>query len=238
MNKPENCIIVIFGGTGDLTKRKLLPALFDLYSRKLLPSKFAVISTGRSECSNEQYRNNMFEALNQFYNKQKADVGQFKIFLKNIHYQQGNSRNQEDYLILKKRITGLNDVINSNGNYIFYLATSPALFSVISENIGSVGLNKEGDGWKRLVVEKPFGYNLDSAKSLNQTLLNIFDEKQIYRIDHYLGKETVQNILAFRFANGIFEPLWNRNYIHHIECTGAENIGVEPEVNIMIHLVF
>ncbi|MFC1785011.1 glucose-6-phosphate dehydrogenase [Candidatus Neomarinimicrobiota bacterium] len=226
MNKPENCILVIFGGTGDLTKRKLLPALFDLYSRKLLPSKIAVIGTGRSDYSDEQYRNNMFEALIQFYNKQKADGEQFKIFLKNIHYQQGNSRNLDDYLILKERITGLDDMINSNGNYIFYLATSPALFSVISENISRVGLNKQRDGWKRLVVEKPFGYNIDSARSLNQTLLNIFDEKQIYRIDHYLGKETVQNILAFRFANGIFEPLWNRNYIHHIECTGAENIGV------------
>ena len=226
MKKYENCIIVIFGGTGDLTRRKLLPALFDLYSRKLLPEKFAVISTGRSEFSDDQYRDNMFDALKQFYNKQNANDTQFKSFLQNIHYQQGNSKNQDYYFVLKDRIGLLDKKINGSGNYIFYLATSPALFEFISENIGEVGLNKEGIGWKKLVVEKPFGYDLDSAKYLNNKLLNIFNEKQIYRIDHYLGKETVQNILAFRFANGIFEPLWNRNYIHHIECTGAESIGV------------
>ncbi len=226
MNKPENCVIVIFGGTGDLTRRKLLPALFDLYSRKLLPEKFAVIVTARSEYRDDKFRNKMIEVLNQFYNKPKANDNQYKSFLQNIYYQQSNAKSPDDYLLLKEKIGKLDNKINENGNYIFYLATSPDLFGVISENIGKVGLNSEGDGWKRLVVEKPFGYDLNSAKSLNKKLLNIFEERQIYRIDHYLGKETVQNILAFRFANGIFEPLWNRNYIDHIECTGTEDIGI------------
>ena len=155
-------------------------------------------------------------------------ISQVKEFLQNIYYQTSNSNNSEDYLALKEELLSIDKSINGNNNYIFYLATSPALFGTIVNNLDRVQLNKniKGSGWKRIVIEKPFGYDFDSAKKLNKKLLMVFHEKQIFRIDHYLGKETVQNILAFRFANGIFEPLWNRNYIHHIECTGAENIGV------------
>ncbi len=228
MKKLENCVIVIFGATGDLTKRKLLPALFDLYLRKSLPENFAVLGTGRTEYNESDFRDKMFEALKLFYDKQKVTDSQVKEFLQSIYYQYSDSKAPKDYLVLKEKLLSIDRSINGTNNFIFYLATSPALFGIIADNIGQVQLNKniDGKGWKRIVVEKPFGYDLDSARKLNEKLLKIFLEKQIFRIDHYLGKETVQNILAFRFANGIFEPLWNRNYIHHIECTGAENIGV------------
>ena len=185
-----------------------------------------MVGTGRSEYSDSSYRELLIEALKRYYKKHTVNPSLYTDFFNNIYYQQGDSNALEDYSILKDKIINIDRRIEGKSNFVFYLATSPVLFGTISKFIGEVGLNKIGSGWKRLVVEKPFGYDLDSAKSLNNKILNIFEENQIYRIDHYLGKETVQNIFAFRFANGIFEPLWNRNYIHHIECTGAESIGV------------
>jgi len=229
MHKPENCIIAIFGASGDLTKRKLMPALFDLYLRNLLPDRFAIIGTGRSEHTHDYFREKMLESLNTFYSKKKAKKNQTAHFLKTIYYAQTNAKNETDFVSLKSKLEEVDKQVRSNNNFIYYLATSPVLFEVISQNLGKVGLQlqNDGKGWKRIVLEKPFGYDLASAKELNRHLLKIFTEDQIYRIDHYLGKETVQNILALRFSNGIFEPLWNRNYIHHIEVTTAESIGIE-----------
>ncbi|MBC8181257.1 glucose-6-phosphate dehydrogenase [candidate division KSB1 bacterium] len=229
MQKPQNCILTIFGASGDLTKRKLMPALFDLFLRNFMPEKFSVLGTGRTKFSDDSFRESMLEALNKYYSKQKVDKSMVAQFLKNIYYLPTDSKNEKDFEKLKSRLDELDHQVQSNNNYIYYLATSPSLFETISKNLGNVGLQLQGDGtsWKRIVLEKPFGYDLKSATSLNTNLLKNFTEDQIYRIDHYLGKETVQNILALRFSNGIFEPLWNRNYIHHVEVTAAESIGVE-----------
>ncbi len=229
MQKPENSIIVIFGASGDLTKRKLMPALFDLYLRDLLPEQFAVVGTGRTNFSDESFRESMEGSLKQFYKNTGVSDDFRGKFLKNIYYTVADSKNLDDFKKLKSKLTQLDSDYQSEGNFIYYLSTTPSLFGTIGDNLAKVGLNKQDEdhGRKRIVLEKPFGYNLNTAKELNRKLLKNFDERQIYRIDHYLGKETVQNILALRFANGIFEPLWNRNYIHHIEITAAESIGVE-----------
>ncbi len=229
MQKPENCITTIFGASGDLTKRKLIPALFDLFLRNLMPERFSVLGTGRTRFSDDSFRESMLDALNKYYSKQKIDKNKQTQFLKNIFYLPTDSKNEKDFVNLKSKLDELDRIVQSNNNYIYYLATSPSLFETISQNLSKVDLHKQGNstGWKKIVLEKPFGYDLKSATNLNVNLLKNFNEDQIYRIDHYLGKETVQNILAFRFSNGIFEPLWNRNYIHHVEVTAAESIGVE-----------
>lgn len=229
MEKPENFILVIFGASGDLTKRKIMPSLFDLYRKNLLPRNFAMVGLGRSDYTDESFREKVTINVKIFAKTKPMNYKRLREFLKHIYYHQMDSNNPEEYPQLKERLTDINEVVRANGNYIYYLATPPTIFETISTNIGEQGLNQQGDGkgWKRIVFEKPFGYNLESANALNAHIQQIFTEDQIYRIDHYLGKETVQNILAFRFANGIFEPLWNRNYIHHVEVTAAENIGVE-----------
>jgi len=229
MQKPENCIITIFGASGDLTKRKLMPSLFDLYQKKLLPEKFAIIGLGRTPFTDEAFREKMYNDVKTFAKIEAEKQRVLKVFLENIHYLPMDINNADDYSKLKARLEELDSRVESGGNYIYYVATSPKFFELVSRHLGMQGLQKQGGGtgWKRIVIEKPFGYDLDSARKLNAHLQEIFIEDQIYRIDHYLGKETVQNILAFRFANGIFEPLWNRNFIHHVEITGVENIGVE-----------
>ena len=148
-------------------------------------------------------------------------------FAGHIYYQAMDSQKEGDYAVLKERLTGINGACGTEENFLFYFSTPPSLYQTIAGNLAKVALNKEENGWKRLIVEKPFGYDLDSAKALNRDLLSCFDENQLYRIDHYLGKETVQNVLVTRFANSTFEPIWNRNYIHHIEITAAESVGVE-----------
>lgn len=223
MKKPQNHILIIFGASGDLAVRKLIPALADLYEQDLLPEKFAVLGLGRTKLSDVQFRDKMREGISDFAAKRKAPV---EDFINKLFYYSFNTKERSEYAGFRENLLKLDKEKGTGGNFIFYLATPPNMYSLVPEFLGDQGLNKSEEGFRRLIVEKPFGYNLESAKQLNQDLLKYFDEEQIYRIDHYLGKETVQNLLVTRFSNGIFEPLWNRNYIHHVEVTSAEDIGV------------
>lgn len=225
MNKPDNCVIVIFGASGDLTKRKLIPAIFQLFKHNNLPEKFAVLGTASSELSDIEFRSTMSEAIQK--TDRNADWKVINEFTEKLNYFRMDFKDSSAYNVLNVKIHSLSGACGTNCNYIFYLATIPSLFGEISVNLGKAGLNKNEGGYSRIVVEKPFGYDLESAIKLNNTMHEVFSEDQIYRIDHYLGKETVQNVLVTRFANGIFEPIWNRNYVHHVEVTSAENIGIE-----------
>lgn len=225
MKKPDNCVIIIFGASGDLTKRKLIPAIYELYRQNNLPEKFAVLGTASSALSDNEFREAMRTSI--IKNDSTDQNAKADEFLRKLNYFPMDFKNPPAYEELKKRINGLSGTCGENCNYIFYLATIPALFPEISLNLGKSGLNKSAGGFSRIIVEKPFGYDLASAIELNRIMHSVFDESQIYRIDHYLGKETVQNVLVTRFANGIFEPIWNRNYVHHVEVTSAENIGIE-----------
>jgi glucose-6-phosphate 1-dehydrogenase len=230
MEKTNSCVIVIFGASGDLTKRKLIPALFKLYKQKLLPEKFAVLGAGRSKFSDDEFRNNMSDSVQKYGETEDNDKNSLDKFLENLFYETIPNSDQKDFEKLKKRLTQIDEDLQIGKNYIYYLSVPPNAYKDIASNLGACGLNKQntnGDGWKRIIVEKPFGRDLESAKSLNKHLQKIFKENQIYRIDHYLGKETVQNIIALRFSNGIFEPLWNRNYVDHVEITAAEKVGIE-----------
>ncbi len=220
MKSLDNSIIVIFGGTGDLTQRKIVPALYQNYKQGMLPKEFVILGLGRSDFSMENYREKFVDQL------KKIESTIDPTFLDRIKYQKMDVNKSADFNHLATSLVDLDKRYNTAGNYLFYLAVGPNLFQKIVKNLANVGLTKSKFGWKRLIIEKPFGYDLKSAQELNRDLLSYFDEQQIFRIDHYLGKETVQNILAFRFANGIFEPLWNRNYIDHIEITGSESDGV------------
>uniref|UniRef100_UPI0032170EC5 glucose-6-phosphate dehydrogenase n=1 Tax=uncultured Draconibacterium sp. TaxID=1573823 RepID=UPI0032170EC5 len=219
MQKAENQILVIFGASGDLTKRKLIPALFELYKQNLLPDKFAVLGASRSVLSDDEFRTRADEFL-----PENEKVNEFK---KKLFYQAVQNNSAEDFKPLKKRLKELAKSLQIENNYVFYLSTPPSLYGVIPKFLCENGLSKSSKYFRRLIVEKPFGTTLESAKELNVQLLNYFSEDQIYRIDHYLGKETVQNMLVTRFSNGIFEPLWNRRYIDRVEITSAESLGVE-----------
>jgi len=225
MNKPENNILIIFGASGDLTKRKLIPGLFALEIQNLLPDNFAILGASRSKKSDNEFRKLMRDSLKKYSNS--TDSNRVDIFLKTICYQSVDAKDPNDYPNLLERLQKLRKELSINGNTIFYLSTPPSLYGVIPKNLARINLNNEDDGWKRVIIEKPFGYDLQSAEELNKSLNKNWQEHQLYRIDHYLGKETVQNLLVTRFSNGIFEPLWNRNYIHHVEITSAESIGVE-----------
>lgn len=225
MNKNDNHIYVIFGASGDLTKRKLIPAIYSLFVQNMLPDKFAMLGVSRTEFSDDEFRSNMKSAINEF--KEIDDDSKIDEFVKKIFYTSISFDETSTYKKLKERIAKLRDNNNISGNTIFYLSTPPSLYGTIPQHLAAVDLNKEVDGWKRLIIEKPFGYDLQSALKLKNELLKDWTEEQIFRIDHYLGKETVQNLLVTRFSNGIFEPLWNRNYINHVEITSAESIGVE-----------
>ncbi|MGD9931045.1 MAG: glucose-6-phosphate dehydrogenase [Mangrovibacterium sp.] len=223
MNHTKPHILVIFGASGDLTKRKLIPALFDLYKQKLLPAHFAVLGVSRTELSDEEFRNRMTE----FLPGEETHQTVIEEFLPKLYYQPLATDDGYEYPILRDRLATIAKQNDIAENYIFYLSTPPKLYELIPANLASVELNKSDDGFRRLIVEKPFGTDLTSAKKLNKKLLHYFDEDQIYRIDHYLGKESVQNMLVTRFANGIFEPIWNHNFIQHVEITSAESLGVE-----------
>ncbi|MFH1196588.1 MAG: glucose-6-phosphate dehydrogenase [bacterium] len=225
MNRPPEQIFVIFGASGDLAKRKLIPAIYSLFVQNLLPEKFALLGVARSEYTNESFRDNMKNALGEF--REIADHSKEDEFLKNIFYLSIDTGKTGDYGKVKFHTEELRKLYGINGNTIFYLSTPPSLYGVIPRNLAQFNLNKEEDGWKRIIIEKPFGYDLESAQKLTKEIFESWKEDQIYRIDHYLGKETVQNLLVTRFSNGIFEPLWNRNFIDHVEVTSAENIGVE-----------
>ena len=220
----DNHIFVIFGASGDLTKRKLVPALYSLYVQNLLPEKFAVLGVSRSQFSDMEFRSAMKLAIEEFKEVDNGD--RVDEFIQKIYYTTIQFNDVSTYLTLKQSIENLRTKEGIGGNTIFYLSTPPSLYSIIPQHLAEVGLNLQDDGWKRLIIEKPFGYDLESALKLKDLLLINWAEEQIFRIDHYLGKETVQNLLVTRFSNGIFEPLWNRNYIHHVEITSAESIGV------------
>ncbi len=225
MSKAENQILVIFGASGDLTKRKLIPALFSLNVQDLLPEKFAIIGVSRSELTDESFRQSMQDGINKFSDEKSSN--NIKDFLERIHYQSVDAEDPESFIRLKNRLSEIQKSKEIPANIIFYLSTPPSLYGLIPKNLAINHLNDQSDGWKRIIIEKPFGYDLQSAIELNHSLQLDWLENQLYRIDHYLGKETVQNVLVTRFTNGIFEPLWNRNYIHHVEITSAESIGVE-----------
>ncbi len=230
MDRPDNCILVIFGASGDLTKRKLVPSLFDLHLQGLLPEQFAVLGVGRSKLSEAKFRTRMTDSVKEFFAGDLGDEKELKAFVKKFNYLSIDTNSAKSFGDLKTKLKTLDTKNQIGGNYIYYLSVPPSTYETIIKNLGAKGLEKEDSAtrkWKRLIIEKPFGYDLDSALALMKTTRRVFRENQIYRIDHYLGKETVQNILVFRFANGIFEPLWNRNYIHHVEITAAEDIGVE-----------
>jgi glucose-6-phosphate 1-dehydrogenase len=222
------CAMVIFGGTGDLTARKLFPALYNLASSKLLPKDFAIICVGRNDYNNEQFREVMGEKLRSFATT-KVNQELYDWMLKRVFYLGGDFRDPQLYARLKQTLAEIEQKeVNVEGNYFFYLATSPIFFGDIVQQLGAADLAREKDGrWRRVVFEKPFGNDLASAKELNCQVSKVLSERQIFRIDHYLGKETVQNILVFRFSNGIFEPIWNRRYVDHIQITVAETVGVE-----------
>jgi glucose-6-phosphate 1-dehydrogenase len=222
---PEPGIIVIFGASGDLTARKLVPALYDLAAQRRLPMEFAVVGVSRTEMSHEDYRERLRGALEKHRSGQVSeDV--WDSFSKSIFYLPGDSKKPETYEELKGFLSQLDQERGTEGNRIFYLSSSPSLFSTIVERLGEAGMSEEDGSYARLVVEKPFGRDLMSAKELNEDIRRYFEERQIYRIDHYLGKDTVQNILALRFSNGIFEPIWNQHYVDHVQITVAEDLGV------------
>ncbi len=223
MRTTDNQLLVIFGASGDLTARKLVPALYKLFQEKHLPKHFVVLGVARSFMTDEQFRSRV--ALESKYLDQSDEF--MAQFSEKLFYQDLGDSYDVSYMELNERLQDLNTTYQTDNNFIFYLSTPPSLFEPIAKNLTARGLNDEREGWKRLIVEKPFGYSLETAQALNNDLHRYFKEKQIYRIDHYLGKETVQNILVTRFANSIFEPLWNRSYIHHVEITNAESGGVE-----------
>ena len=227
MKKTDNQVLVIFGASGDLTERKLIPAVFNLYCGGFLPDCYAVVGVSRSEYSDEAYRQKVVFENEHLKNKENANADELESFASLIHYQPVDTKDIKTYVKLKDRLHQLDEQKATCHNYIFYLATPPSLYETIANGLSKAGLNDQESGWSRLIVEKPFGYDLDSARQLNEKLLCHFSEEQLYRIDHYLGKETVQNMFVTRFANSIFEPLWNRNYIHRVEITAAEHVGVE-----------
>ncbi len=218
-------VFVIFGASGDLAKRKLLPSIFQLHKAGNLPKNFAILGVSRTQFSDDSYREEAF-SKNNFIKKEDATEEQIRSFAQMLYYQPIDTSSKDDYQKVKDKLSELDDRHQTQCNYIFYLSTPPKLYEIITPYLAHYGLNDRSTGSKRLVIEKPFGYDLASAKDLNDKLLKHFEEDQIFRIDHYLGKETVQNLLVTRFANGIFEPLWNRNFIDHIEITAAEDIGV------------
>jgi len=220
------CVLVIFGAAGDLTKRKLIPSLYHLKKSNLLPDSFAVIGVARAEMNDEEFRRRLSDDIRKFTDEVDPTLWQW--LEERLYYLSGDFDDEQTYVRLKERLRKVDAERNTAGNYFFYLATAPDYFAPVVQRLGSAGLAREEDNhWRRFVIEKPFGRDLDSARKLNRELQQILNETQIYRIDHYLGKETVQNILVFRFGNGIFEPIWNRRYIDHVQITNAETVGVE-----------
>ena len=215
--------MIIFGASGDLTKRKLMPALYSLFREKRLAGDFSILGIGRTTYSDKDYRSYISSELRTYVRSEEQDASLADAFVSHLYYLPMDPAKEDGYPMLRQRLTELADGACPD-NLLFYLATPPSLYGIVPLHLKSVGLNTPHS---RIIVEKPFGYNLESARELNRIYASVFDEQQIYRIDHFLGKETAQNILAFRFANGIFEPLWNRNYIDYVEITAVENLGIE-----------
>jgi glucose-6-phosphate 1-dehydrogenase len=223
----DPCVMVIFGAGGDLTGRKLIPALYNLAKADLLSREFAIVGLSHGAMSTDQFREKVSADVKHYAG---GDVDQDIVewFAKRLYYVSGEFDDKNVYVQLKDFLQKVDQDHTTHNNFFFYLATAPSFFGPVVEHLAEVGLMEEDNQhWRRVIIEKPFGHDLDSARTLNVQLLKVAKEKQIYRIDHYLGKETVQNILAFRFANGIFEPIWNRRYIDHVQISVAETVGVE-----------
>lgn len=219
-------ILVLFGANGDLTMRKLLPALYRLAYERRLPSNFAVIGNSRTAMSDDDFRQKMYESTKQFLEDSPFDEELWREFARGLFYVPGNLNDPALYQALLAKVREVDTARATGDNILFYLSTQPSFYIPVIEQLGASGLNRGTRGYRRIVIEKPFGSDLASAVELNQFVRTVFPESDVYRIDHYLGKETVQNVFAFRFGNGIFEPLWNRRYVNHVQITAAESIGV------------
>jgi glucose-6-phosphate 1-dehydrogenase len=225
----EPCTVILFGASGDLAKRKVIPAMYDLAIHRALGARYAIVGFSRTAMTDDSFRATVGDAAKSISEVGPIDPQQWSDFASNLFYSQGDYGKPESYAGLAKRLKEISEAKNLGGNRLFYLSTPPEVYEDIIEQIGKAGLNKPAspDSWVRIIIEKPFGRDLASAKELNQKVLCVFEEKQVYRIDHYLGKDTVQNLLVLRFGNGIFEPLWNRNYVDHVQITAGETLGVE-----------
>jgi len=226
---PDPSVVVLFGGTGDLAHRKVVPALYHLWRTNLLPHEFVLLAVGRRPYDDEAFRVDIRTSLDQFSRALPIDEDAWRSFAERVCYQHLDFADTSGFEALAARLDELDEARGTRGNRLFYLATQPSQFAEIVAQLGRVGLDheKHDAGWRRIVIEKPFGHDLESAKRLNRDVGKVFRESQVYRIDHYLGKETVRNLLVFRFGNGIFEPLWNRRYVDHVQITVAESIGIE-----------
>ena len=227
--RAEPCAIVLFGASGDLAKRKVIPAMYDLAQSNSLGERYSIIGFARTAMTDESFRAALGEAAKTISEVGPIDPAKWNAFASNLYYCQGDYGDPESYARLAKRLEELDTEKNFCGNRLFYLSTPPEVYQDIVEHLGQAGLARScvPGAWVRIIIEKPFGRDLASAKQLNKIVLNVFEEKQVYRIDHYLGKDTVQNLLVLRFGNGIFEPLWNRNYVDHVQITASETLGVE-----------
>jgi glucose-6-phosphate 1-dehydrogenase len=219
----EPCAVVIFGASGDLARRKLIPALYRLVQERVLPAEFAIVGLGRTPMTDEDFRQKMKEAVLEFSESKSVDEEVWRSFAAGLQFLPSNIDRPECYGELAK----VDRERGTQGNRLFYLSVAPEFYAEAVKQLGEAGLTRQDKGWVRVIVEKPFGTSLESARELNKQILRHLEESQVYRIDHYLGKETVQNLLVFRFANGIFEPMWNRQYIDHVQITNAETVGVE-----------
>ncbi len=218
------CVLVLFGAAGDLTKRKLAPSVFNLAKAKLLPKEFAILGISVDDLSPEQFRTQ----LTGFLRDEDRGTGVYQWFTERLYYERGDFADPQTFTRITQRLLDIDRDHHTQGNYLFYLATAPKFFAPIVQQLGIAGLSKQDEAhWRRVVIEKPFGQDLESAKSLNRDIKAVLQENQIFRIDHYLGKETVQNIMVFRFDNAIFEPIWNRRYIDNVQITNGETVGVE-----------
>jgi glucose-6-phosphate 1-dehydrogenase len=223
----DPCVMVIFGASGDLTKRKLIPALLNLAAAKLLPEAFAIIGFANNDLTTETFRSQLSDEIKEFA-RCELTAELWDWFLKRIYYVRADFGDAGAYQRLKEEIAKAEKTHSIPPNHFYYLAVAPQFFGPVVRQLGAAGLAQEANGrWARVVIEKPFGRDLESAKALNREIKLVLEEPQIYRIDHYLGKETVQNIIIFRFGNGIFEPIWNRRYIDHVQITAGETVGVE-----------
>jgi glucose-6-phosphate 1-dehydrogenase len=222
----DSCVLVIFGASGDLTKRKLIPGLYNLSCEGCMNPEFEVLGIGRTPMSSEEFRKKTGEAAAKSKDTRDYSESGWRDFETRLHYMEGDVNNSDFYPQLHSRLEEM-ERSGSSPNHLFYVSTPASVAGPVIEGLGAVGLNRREHGWTRIVLEKPFGRDLESANVLNDVVQGVFDEKAVYRIDHYLGKETVQNILVFRFSNSLFEPVWNRNYIDYVEITAAETVGVE-----------
>jgi glucose-6-phosphate 1-dehydrogenase len=225
----EPCTVVLFGASGDLAKRKVIPAMYDLAQHNSLGERYAIIGFARTPMTDESFRTTIGEAAKTISEVGPIDPAKWNEFSSNLYYSAGEYGDPNSYAQLAKRLAEIDKEKNLGGNRLFYLSTPPEVYPNIVEQLGRAGLARptNPNSWVRIIIEKPFGRDLASARELNKIVLNVFEEKQVYRIDHYLGKDTVQNLLVLRFGNGIFEPLWNRNYVDHVQITAGETLGVE-----------